>query len=170
LIYLCYPNNPTGAVLSREALARWVDYARRNQAVILYDAAYVAYIRDPEIPSSIFEIQGAREVAIEFRSFSKTAGFTGTRCAFTVVPKEAQGFTRTGDPTSLHALWLRRQSTKFNGVPYVIQRAAAATLTPEGQRQTRALINFYMENARVIREGLTEAGLKVYGGQNAPYL
>jgi LL-diaminopimelate aminotransferase len=170
LIYLCYPNNPTGAVLSRNALSRWVEYARRSQAVILYDAAYAAYIRDPEIPRSIFEIEGARDVAIEFRSFSKTAGFTGTRCAFTVVPREAQGFSRAGERVSLHALWLRRQSTKFNGVPYVIQRAAAATYSPEGQQQTRALVDDYMENARVIREGLTGAGLDVYGGVNAPYL
>src|SRR5205823_633895 len=170
LIYLCYPNNPTGAVLSREALARWVDYARRNQAVILYDAAYVAYIPDPEIPHSIFEIEGAREVAVEFRSFSKTAGFTGTRCAFTVVPKEVQGRDRAGNQVNLNALWNRRQSTKFNGVPYVTQRGAAAVYTEEGQQQVRALIDFYMENARIIREGLEAAGLTVYGGRNAPYL
>ena len=147
LIYLCYPNNPTGAVLSREALAEWVDYARRHQAVILYDAAYEAYIRDPDVPHSIFEIDGAREVAIEFRSFSKTAGFTGTRCAFTVVPKELMGQSATGEAVSLHALWFRRQSTKFNGVPYIIQKASAAVYTPDGQRQVREAVDFYMENA-----------------------
>src|SRR6266849_10802599 len=170
LIYLCYPNNPTGAVLTRESLSAWVDYARRHQAVLLYDAAYEAYIRDPEVPHSIFEIEGAREVAIEFRSFSKTAGFTGTRCAFAVVPKELMGRSATGASVSLHALWFRRQSTKFNGVPYLIQKAAAAVYTPEGGKQVRALIDHYMENARIIREGLTGAGFTVYGGDNAPYI
>jgi LL-diaminopimelate aminotransferase len=170
LIYLCYPNNPTGAVMSRASLGRWVAWARAEGAVILYDAAYEAYISDPAIPHSIFEIEGAREVAIEFRSFSKTAGFTGTRCAFTVVPKEAQGRAASGDPVSLNALWLRRQSTKFNGVPYVVQRAAAAVYSPEGQREVRGLVDDYMENARLIREGLEAAGLTVYGGRNAPYI
>jgi LL-diaminopimelate aminotransferase len=170
LIYLCYPNNPTGAVLSREALAEWVDYARRHQAVILYDAAYEAYIRDADVPHSIFEIDGAREVAIEFRSFSKTAGFTGTRCAFTVVPKELMGQSATGEPVSLHALWFRRQSTKFNGVPYIIQKASAAVYTPDGQRQVREAVDFYMENARIIRDGLVDVGLTVYGARNAPYI
>jgi LL-diaminopimelate aminotransferase len=170
LIYLCYPNNPTGSVLSRQALKRWVDYARETQAVILFDAAYEAYIRDPEIPHSIFEIEGAREVAIEFRSFSKTAGFTGTRCAFTVVPKEAMGRDSSGNPVSLHSLWVRRQSTKFNSVPYVIQRAAEAVYTDAGREQVRGLVDFYMENARIIREGLQAAGLTVYGGTNAPYI
>jgi LL-diaminopimelate aminotransferase len=170
LIYLCYPNNPTGAVLDHAALAAWVDYARRHRAVILYDAAYEAYIRDPDVPHSIFEIAGAREVAIEFRSFSKTAGFTGTRCAFAVVPKELTGGTRDGEAVSLHALWFRRQSTKFNGAPYVIQKAAAAIYTPDGQKQVREAIDFYMENARIIRDGLTAIGLTVYGGRNAPYL
>jgi LL-diaminopimelate aminotransferase len=170
LIYLCYPNNPTGAVLTRESLSAWVDYARRHGAVLLYDAAYEAYIRDPDVPHSVFEIEGAREVAIEFRSFSKTAGFTGTRCAFAVVPKELMGRSATGAPVSLHALWFRRQSTKFNGVPYVIQKAAAAVYTPEGQKQVREAIDFYMENARLIREGLTAVGLTVYGGRNAPYI
>jgi LL-diaminopimelate aminotransferase len=170
LIYLCYPNNPTGAVLSREGLAAWVDYARRHQAVLLYDAAYEAYIRDPDVPHSIFEIEGAREVAIEFRSFSKTAGFTGTRCAFTVVPKELQGRSASGEAVSLHALWFRRQSTKFNGVPYVIQKAAAAVYTPEGARQVREAVDFYMDNARIIREGIAAVGLAVYGGRNAPYI
>lgn len=170
LIYLCYPNNPTGAVMTREALKGWIDYARRQQAILLYDAAYEAYIRDPEIPRSIYEIDGAREVAIEFRSFSKTAGFTGTRCAFTVVPKELQGRDAAGAPVSLNGLWLRRQSTKFNGAPYIVQKAAAAVYADEGRRQVRALIDYYMENARIIREGLEAAGLTVYGGRNAPYL
>jgi len=170
LIYLCYPNNPTGSVLARPALQRWVDWARRQGAVILYDAAYEAYIRDPEIPHSIYEIEGARAVAIEFRSFSKSAGFTGTRCAFTVVPKELEGRDADGKAVSLNALWFRRMSTKFNGVPYVIQRAAAAVYTDEGRRQTRAIIDSYMENARIIRQGLEAAGLAVSGGRNAPYI
>ena len=170
LVYLCFPNNPTGAVLDRAALRRWVEWARRSAAVLLYDAAYEAYIQDTDIPHSIYEIDGAREVAVEFRSFSKTAGFTGTRCAFTVVPKEIQGRAATGEPVSLNALWLRRQSTKFNGVPYIIQRGAAAVYTPEGQKQVRAVIDYYMDNARIIREGLEGAGLTVYGGRNAPYI
>ncbi len=170
LVYLCFPNNPTGAVLARPALARWVDWARRHGAVLLYDAAYEAYVREPDIPRSIFEIEGAREVAVEFRSFSKTAGFTGTRCAFTVVPRELQGRTAAGEAVSLHALWLRRQSTKFNGVPYIVQRAAAAVYTEEGARQVRAQIDAYLDNARIIREGLEAVGLTVHGGRNAPYL
>jgi LL-diaminopimelate aminotransferase len=170
LIFLCYPNNPTGAVLTRAALKTWVDFARERSAVILYDAAYEAYIRDPAIPHSIYEIEGARDVAIEFRSFSKTAGFTGTRCAYTVVPKELQGRSASGDPVSINSLWVRRQSTKFNGVAYVIQRAAAATYTAEGKKQVTALVDYYMENARIIREGLEAAGLTVYGARNAPYI
>ena len=170
LIYLCYPNNPTGAVMTRAALKRWVDYARERSAVILYDAAYESYIRDPAIPHSIYEIEGAREVAIEFRSFSKNAGFTGTRCAYTVVPRELQGRSASGEAVSLHALWVRRQSTKFNGVAYIIQRGAAATYSPEGKRQVRALVDYYMENARIIRQGLETAGLTVYGAENAPYI
>ena len=170
LIYLCYPNNPTGAVMTREALGRWVDYARAHDATILYDAAYEAYIRDGEIPHSIYEIDGAREVAIESRSFSKNAGFTGMRLAYTVVPKEARGQTRDGKAVSLNELWLRRVSTKSNGPPYVTQRAAAAVYTPDGQKQVRALVDHYMENARVIREGLRAAGFTVYGGSNAPYI
>ena len=170
LIYLCYPNNPTGAVMTRDVLARWVDYARRDEAVLLYDAAYEGYIREADIPHSIYEVEGAREVAIEFRSFSKLAGFTGTRCAFTVVPKELQGRAATGERVSLNALWLRRQSTKFNGVPYIVQRGAAAVYTDEGRRQVHALIDFYVDNARIIREGLEAVGLTVYGGRNAPYL
>jgi LL-diaminopimelate aminotransferase len=170
LIYLCYPNNPTGAVMTRAALRAWVEYARRQHAVILYDAAYEAYIRDPEVPHSIFEIEGAREVAVEFRSYSKTAGFTGTRCAFTVVPKEATARSASGEAISLNSLWLRRQSTKFNSVPYVIQKGAAAVYTDEGQKQVRALVDHYMDNARIIRDGLHATGLTVYGGANAPYI
>jgi LL-diaminopimelate aminotransferase len=170
LVYLCFPNNPTGAVLDRAALQRWVDWARRTGSVLLYDAAYEAYIQDPDIPHSIYEIEGAREVAVEFRSFSKTAGFTGTRCAFTVVPKDVHGRAATGEAVSLNALWLRRQTTKFNGVPYIIQRGAAAVYTAEGQKQVRATIDYYMDNARIIREGLERAGLTVYGARNAPYI
>jgi LL-diaminopimelate aminotransferase len=170
LIYLCYPNNPTGAVLTRADLARWVDYARAHQAVILYDAAYEAYIREPEVPHSIYEVEGAREVAIEFRSFSKTAGFTGTRCAYAIVPKDLQGRTAGGEPVSINALWMRRQSTKTNGVPYIIQRGAAAVYSAEGQKQVRGLVDYYMENARIIREGLEAAGLTVHGARNAPYI
>jgi LL-diaminopimelate aminotransferase len=170
LIYLCYPNNPTGAVMTRDALERWVDYARAHDAVILYDAAYEAYIRDGDVPHSIYEIPGAREVAIESRSFSKSAGFTGMRLAYTVVPKEARGQTAAGKTLSLNELWLRRVSTKSNGPPYVIQKAAAAVYSPEGQKQVRALIEHYMENARIIRDGLAAAGFTVYGGRNAPYI
>jgi LL-diaminopimelate aminotransferase len=170
LIYLCYPNNPTGAVMTRHALQRWVDFARANDATILYDAAYEAYIRDPDVPHSIYEIEGAREVAIESRSFSKNAGFTGMRLAYTVVPREARGRTAAGGTVGLNELWLRRQSTKSNGAPYVIQKAAAAIYTPEGQKQVRALVDYYMDNARVIRDGLRDGGLTVYGGTNAPYL
>ncbi|MBI4271907.1 MAG: LL-diaminopimelate aminotransferase [Candidatus Rokubacteria bacterium] len=170
LVYLCFPNNPTGAVLSRAALGRWVHWARHHGAVLLYDAAYEAYIRENDVPHSIYEIEGAREVAIEFRSFSKTAGFTGTRCAFTVVPKDLQGRDARGRPVGLNALWLRRQSTKFNGAPYVVQRGAAAVYTDAGKRQVRALVDYYMDNARIIREGLQAAGLTVFGGRNAPYI
>jgi LL-diaminopimelate aminotransferase len=170
LIYLCYPNNPTGAVMTGAALKRWVDYARANDATIVYDAAYAAYIHDPDIPHSIYEVEGAREVAIELRSFSKNAGFTGMRLAYTIVPRQAQGRTTSGVAVSLNELWLRRQSTKYNGPPYVIQKAAAALYTPEGQKQVRALVDYYMENARIICHGLTSAGLRVYGGSNAPYI
>jgi LL-diaminopimelate aminotransferase len=170
LIYLCSPNNPTGAVATRADLERWVDYARSNGAVILFDAAYEAYIADPEIPHSIFEIPGAAEVAIEFRSFSKTAGFTGTRCAFTVVPKAVRGETAAGERVALNPLWSRRHTTKFNGVSYPVQRAAAAVYSPDGRRQTREIIAFYMENAALIRAGLGRAGFEVHGGVNAPYI
>jgi len=170
LIYLCYPNNPTGAVATRAALKRWVDYAREHEAVIFYDAAYEAYIVDEDAPHSIYEIEGAREVALESRSFSKNAGFTGMRLAYTVVPKAAQGTTADGRAHSLNALWARRVNMKSNGPPYVIQRAAAAVYTPDGAKQVRALIDFYMANARVIRDGLAAAGFTVYGGRNAPYI
>ena len=170
LIYLCYPNNPTGAVASRETLTRWVEYAREHKALILFDAAYEAYITDSEIPHSIYEIPGARDVAIEFRSFSKNAGFTGTRCGFTVVPKGLLGYTAGGEPKELHPLWNRRQSTKFNGVSYIVQRGAEAVYYPEGQAQIRELVAFYLENARLLREGLYSAGVEVFGGVNAPYI
>jgi LL-diaminopimelate aminotransferase len=170
LIYLCFPNNPTGAVATRDSLARWVEYARAHDATILFDAAYEAYIADADVPHSIYEIEGAREVAIESRSFSKTAGFTGMRLAYTVVPKEARGRLADGTPASLNALWQRRVGMKSNGPPYVIQKAAAAVYSPEGAKQVRALIEGYMSSARVIADGLTAAGLTVYGGRNAPYL
>lgn len=165
LIYLCFPNNPTGAVATRAQLKAWVDYANAHGSVILFDSAYEAFITEPDIPHSIFEIEGAKTCAIEFRSFSKTAGFTGTRCAYTVVPKALE---RGG--ASLNAMWNRRQTTKFNGVPYVVQRGAAAIYTEEGRRQVRETIGYYQENARVIREGLVKAGLTVSGGVNAPYI
>ncbi len=170
IIYLCYPNNPTGATVTKAQLQAWVEYAHQHNAVILFDAAYEAYIRDPDIPHSIYEVQGAREVAIEFRSYSKMAGFTGVRCAFTVVPKEVKGRAADGSEVSLHALWCRRMSTKYNAAPYIVQKAAAAVYTPEGQRQVRESVDFYMENARIIREGLAAAGLTVHGGRNAPYV
>ena len=170
LIYLCYPNNPTGTVATREQLAEWVAYAKRHDAIILFDAAYEAYITDEAIPHSIYEIEGARDVAIEFRSFSKNAGFTGTRCAFTVVPRGLSGATKSGERREIHPLWNRRQSTKFNGVSYVVQRGAAAAYSPEGKQQIRDLVSFYLENARLIREGVQAAGIDVYGGVNAPYV
>ena len=170
LIYLCFPNNPTGAVATRAQLAAWVGFARKNKAVILYDAAYEAYIRDPQIPHSIYEIDGAREVAIEFRSASKTAGFTGTRCAYTVVPKTVVAYDAAGNAQPLHALWNRRHTTKFNGVSYPIQKAAAAIYTDAGQQQVRALTDFYLGNAKLIREAMARLDLKCAGGENAPYL
>lgn len=169
VIYLCSPNNPTGTVISRAQLTQWVEYARANRSLILFDAAYEAYIQSDDIPHSIFEIPGARDVAIEFRSFSKNAGFTGVRAAFTVVPKTLKGWTKQGEPIELHKLWLRRHTTKFNGISYVVQRGAEAIYSPEGKRQTREQINFYLENARLIRAGLERLGLKVFGGQHAPY-
>ncbi len=170
LIYLCFPNNPTGAVATRAALQRWVDYARAEEATILFDAAYEAYVADQDVPRSIYEVDGAREVAIECRSFSKTAGFTGLRLAYTVVPKEARGRAADGSLVSLNALWTRRVGIKSNGPPYPIQKAAAAVYTPEGQKQVRGLIDGYMANARIISDGLRAAGLEVYGGRNAPYV
>jgi LL-diaminopimelate aminotransferase len=170
LIYLCFPNNPTGVVASRTQLKAWVDYARENKAVILFDSAYESYIRDPAIPRSIYEIEGAREVAIEFRSFSKTAGFTGTRCAYTVVPKTLMGYDASGKPQALHALWNRRHTTKFNGVAYPIQKAAAAVYSAAGLQQARALTDFYLANAQLIRAAVGKLGLPCVGGDNAPYL
>lgn len=170
LVYLCYPNNPTGTVATREQLARWVAYAKAHDAILLFDAAYEAYITDPTIPHSIYEIEGARDVAIEFRSFSKNAGFTGTRCAFTVVPKGLTGSTADGERREIHGLWNRRQSTKFNGVSYVVQRGAEAAYSRDGRDQIRSLVAFYLENARLIREGVQAAGIDVYGGVNAPYV
>ncbi|MBW4583074.1 MAG: LL-diaminopimelate aminotransferase [Tildeniella nuda ZEHNDER 1965/U140] len=170
LIYLCFPNNPTGATASKEHLQAWVDYARSHGSIIFFDAAYEAFITDPAIPHSIYEIEGARECAIEFRSFSKNAGFTGTRCALTVVPKTLTAKAADGSNVELWKLWNRRQSTKFNGVSYIVQRGAEAVYTPEGQAQIKALVSFYMENAKIIREQLTAAGIAVYGGVNAPYV
>ena len=170
LIYLCFPNNPTGAVATRETLKDWVDYALANEALILFDAAYVAFIQDPDVPHSIFEIEGAEKCAIEFRSFSKDAGFTGTRCAYRVIPKTVMGRDGNGDQIAVHTLWSRRQSTKFNDVPYVIQRGAEAAFSDEGRAQIQELVKFYMTNARLIREGLEAIGIQVYGGENAPYV
>ena len=171
MIYLCYPNNPTGTVLSKEELRKWVNYAIRNDAIIFYDAAYEAYIQDPDIPHSIYEIKGARKVAIEFRSYSKTAGFTGVRCGYTVIPKELTAITIDGSQrVELNHIWDRRQSTKFNGTSYISQRAAEAIYSPEGKQQIRETIDYYMRNARTMRSTLTKLGYKVYGGENAPYL
>lgn len=170
VIYLCYPNNPTGAVATKDALKQWVDYAKEHDALILFDAAYEAYITDPDIPHSIYEIDGGRDVAIEFRSFSKYAGFTGTRCAFTVVPKSLTGAAADGQRVELHKLWGRRQSTKFNGVSYIVQRGAEAAYSEQGQRQIAGLIRFYLDNAGIIRRTIESLGLEVYGGVNAPYV
>lgn len=170
LIYLCFPNNPTGAAITKAELKKWVDYAKENKSLILYDAAYEAFIRDESLPRSIYEIDGADEVAIEFRSFSKTAGFTGTRCAFTVVPKKVKAYTASGEAVALNPLWNRRQSTKFNGVSYPIQKAAAAVYTAEGKAQVKALIDFYLENAKIIREKMTSLGFACTGGENSPYI
>ena len=170
VIYLCYPNNPTGTVLDKAALRAWVEYARRHGSLILYDGAYEAYISDDAIPHSIYEVDGAREVAVEFRSFSKTAGFTGLRCAYAVVPKELCGNTAQGGRVPLNPLWARRQTTKYNGCPYLVQKAAAAIYTPQGQSETRALVREYMDNARAMRESLASMGLAVTGGIHAPYL
>ena len=170
VIYLCYPNNPTGTTLTKAELKKWVDYALSHDALILFDAAYEAYIREDDIPHSIFEIEGAKRCAIEFRSFSKTAGFTGVRCGYTVIPKEVTATTATGELVALNALWNRRQCTKFNGTSYITQRGAEAIYSKEGKQQVRETIDYYMENARIMREGLTAAGIQVFGGKNAPYL
>lgn len=171
MIYLCYPNNPTGTVLSKEELRKWVNYALRNDTLILYDAAYEAFIREEGIPHSIYEIKGARKCAIEFRSYSKTAGFTGVRCGYTVIPKDLTAATIDGTRRiALNHLWDRRQSTKFNGTSYISQRAAEATYTPEGKAQTKAVIDYYMDNATLMYNELTDMGFKVFGGRNAPYL
>ncbi len=170
LVYICCPNNPTGTVLSKARLKEWVDWCKANEAVLLFDSAYEAFISSEDTVHSIFEIEGAKEVALEFRSFSKTAGFTGTRCAYTVIPKDLKIKNEAGELVALNPLWNRRQCTKFNGVPYVIQRAAEAVYTPEGQAQTKEAIAYYKENARLIREGLESIGLTVFGGVDAPYI
>ena len=170
LIYLCYPNNPTGATATKDQLKEWVDYAKANGSIILYDAAYQAFIKDENVPRSIYEIDGARDCAIEFRSFSKNGGFTGVRCAFTVVPKELMAEDDKGEKRSLHPLWSRRQSTKFNSVSYPVQKAAEALYTEEGKNQVSSLISHYMENAALLSSACTEIGLSVYGGENAPYV
>lgn len=170
IIYLCYPNNPTGTTLTRDELKVWVDYALANKSLILFDSAYEAYITEDNVPHSIYEIEGAKKVAIEFRSFSKTAGFTGTRCAYTVIPKELIAYTSKNEEVQLNKLWNRRHTTKFNGVPYIIQRAAEACYSLEGKKQIKETIDYYLHNAKLIRESLTAQGLKVYGGVNSPYI
>ena len=170
ILYLCFPNNPTGATITKEELKKWVNYALQNKSLILFDAAYEAFIQDKDIPHSIYEIEGAKDCAIEFRSFSKNAGFTGVRCAYTVIPKNLTGFSSTNDEIDLWALWNRRQSTKFNGVSYVVQRGAEAVYSLEGKKQVRGLIDFYMENAKIMKNKLQNSGYKVYGGDNAPYI
>jgi LL-diaminopimelate aminotransferase len=170
MIYLCCPNNPTGTTLSREELTKWVNYAKENESVILFDAAYAAYITEDDVPRSIYEIPGAKDVAIEFRSFSKTAGFTGTRCGYTIIPKTVKGRAADGSLVPFNKLWNRRHTTKFNGTAYIVQRGAAAIYTEEGKKQVKELVSYYMENARIIREGLKAAGLTAFGGVNAPYI
>lgn len=170
MIYLCYPNNPTGTTLTREQLKVWVDYARAHHSLILFDSAYETFIRQDDVPHSIYEIEGAKDVAIEFRSFSKTAGFTGVRCGYTVVPKALKGVDSKGEMVSLNHLWNRRQCTKFNGASYISQRAAAAVYTPEGKQQTRETVDYYLRNAEMLRQGLLDAGFEVFGGTNAPYV
>jgi LL-diaminopimelate aminotransferase len=170
LIFLCFPNNPTGTVATKEQLKKWVDYAIANKSIILYDAAYEAFITDDSIPHSIYEIEGAKKVAIEFRSFSKTAGFTGTRCAFTVVPSELMAYDSEGKAHAVKPLWMRRQTTKFNGVSYPVQKAAAAIYTPQGKKETKEIIDYYLENASIMKKKLSEANFKVFGGVNAPYV
>ncbi|KGG00491.1 MULTISPECIES: LL-diaminopimelate aminotransferase [Prochlorococcus] len=170
ILYLCFPNNPTGATINKAELKKWVDYALQNKSLILFDAAYEAFIQDNDIPHSIYEIEGAKDCAIEFRSFSKNAGFTGVRCAFTVIPKNLKGLSSTNEEIELWPLWNRRQSTKFNGVSYVVQKGAEAVYSFEGKKQVRGLIDFYMENAKIMKNKLQNSGYKVYGGDNAPYI
>ena len=170
MIYLCFPNNPTGTVLSKEELKKWVDYASKNNSIILYDSAYEAFITEENIPHSIYEIEGAKDVAIEFKSFSKNAGFTGVRCAYVVIPKELKGFSKNGREYEINKLWNRRTCTKFNGVSYIVQRGAEATFSERGKEEIKENINYYMENAKIIKQGLEEAGFKVYGGVNSPYV
>ena len=170
ILYLCFPNNPTGATIRKEELKKWVDYALQNKSLILFDAAYEAFIQDKNIPHSIYEIDGAKDCAIEFRSFSKNAGFTGVRCAYTVIPKNLLGFSSTNEEIDLWHLWNRRQSTKFNGVSYIVQRGAEAVYSSEGKKQVRGLIDFYMDNAHIMKNKLQNAGYTVYGGDNAPYI
>lgn len=170
VVYLCYPNNPTGTVISRSELKKWVDYALANDVLIMYDAAYEAYIQDEDIPHSIYEIEGAKKCAIEFHSYSKTAGFTGVRCGYTIIPKELMAVSAGGENVSLNHLWNRRQCTKFNGTSYITQRGAEAIYTEEGKKQIKETIAYYMENARIMREAFTELGMKFFGGKNAPYI
>lgn len=170
MIYFCFPNNPTGTVISKAELTKWVEYAKKNQSIILYDAAYESYIQDKDVPHSIYEIEGAKEVAIEFKSYSKSAGFTGIRCGYTVVPKELMGYTKKGEKVSINKLWDRRQSTKSNGVSYITQRGAEAVYTEEAQKEIAENIKYYMNNVKTIKEGLDEIGFKTYGGENAPYV
>ncbi|WP_407375417.1 LL-diaminopimelate aminotransferase [Methanobrevibacter sp.] len=170
IIYLCYPNNPTGTTLTKDQLKVFVDYAKENKAIILFDAAYEVFINEENVPHSIYEIEGAKEVAIEFRSFSKTAGFTGTRCAYTIVPKELKGYDSEGNEVEINPLWNRRQTTKFNGASYPVQRAAEATYSAEGKKEIQEVVAYYMENAKLIRESLTDLGLEVYGGVSSPYI
>ena len=170
IIYLCFPNNPTGTTLNKDELKKWVDYAKENKSIILYDAAYEAFISEKDVPHTIYEIEGAKDVAIEFKSFSKTAGFTGVRCAYTIVPKELKGYTKDGEEVNINSLWNRRHGTKFNGVSYPVQRAAEAVYSDEGQKQIRENIEYYMNNAKIIKDGLVSAGYTVYGGVNAPYI
>lgn len=170
VVYLCYPNNPTGTVISRSELKKWVDYALANDVLIMYDAAYEAYIQDEDIPHSIYEIEGAKKCAIEFHSYSKTAGFTGVRCGYTIIPKELMAVSAGGEKVSLNHLWNRRQCTKFNGTSYITQRGAEAIYTEEGKKQIKETIAYYMENARIMREAFSELGMKFFGGKNAPYI
>jgi len=170
IIYLCFPNNPTGATANKKQLKAWVDYALEHKAIILYDAAYESFIREKDVPHSIYEIDGARKVAVEFRSFSKKAGFTGTRCAFTVIPKDLMAYSSSGVAQPLHSLWYRRHTTKFNGVSYPVQKAAAAIYSEEGKKEVEQVISYYMENAAIMRKSLKDAGYLVFGGVNAPYV